>query len=109
MRFKIYFNEQLQNLDINCLADTFSDTILPEDVNQHVYFPIPNDLQKEIKDNLMPLLDDGSASELRDILEQIKNLTDRRRDVINELRVKLNPQIIEKCQQFKEDNAEYFI
>lgn len=109
MRFKIYFDEQTQSLDINCLTDNYTDTILPEDPAQHVHFPIPNDLQKEMKASLMALLDENTTRELREVLEGIKALTDKRRDIVNDLRVKLNPLIIDKCQKFKEDNAEFFI
>lgn len=109
MRFKIFFNEQKQQLDINCLNDQHTDTILPKDPNQHLYYPIPNELKMEIKKELMPILDDESAQEYNAITEEIKALTDKRRDMINDLRTKLNPMIMAKCEKFKLDNAEYFI
>ena len=109
MRFKIFFNEQSCKLDINCLNDSHTDTILPTDPAQHVYFPIPNELAKEIKEELLPLLDGGLAEKYQAITDQIKELTDKRRDMINELRMELNPKIMETCKAFKEENAEYFI
>lgn len=109
MRFKLYFNEQKQELDINCLKDTHSDTILPTDVSQHVYFPIPNDLLKEVHDYLVPLIDDTVSEEYIQIQETIKALNDRKRDLINDLREKINPKIMAKCETFKNENAEHFI
>lgn len=109
MRFKIFFSEQKQELDINCLNDSNSDKILPENVSQHVYYPIPNELKSEIKHELMQLLDDESAIEYNQVTEDIRALTDKRRAMINELRMKLNPKIIQLCDKFKEENAEYFI
>lgn len=109
MRFKIFFNESSQYLDINCLNDAHTDKILPENPSQHVYFPIPNDLRNEIKAELLQILNDESAKEYHQITEDIKALTDKRRDMINDLRIKLNPKIIEICEKFKEENAEYFI
>lgn len=109
MRFKLYFNEQKQELDINCLKDTHSDTILPDDVSQHVYFPIPNDLREEIHKQLKPLITDTVSEEYIKIQEAIKSLNDRKRELINELRVSINPKIMKRCEQFKRDNAEHFI
>ena len=109
MRFKLYFNEQTQALDINCLKDTHSDTILPTDPEQHVYFPIPNDLLKEVHDYLVPLIEDTVSEEYLQIQETIKALNDRKRNLINDLRVKINPKIMAKCETFKDEHAEYFI
>lgn len=109
MRFKLYFNEQTQNLDINCLKDTHTDTILPTDVSQHVYFPIPNELHEEIHKILTPLITDTVSEEYIQIQEAIKALNDRKRDLINDLREKINPKIISTCEKFKQENAEHFI
>jgi hypothetical protein len=109
MRFKIFFNEQKQTLDINCLNDQYSDTILPTDPAQHLYFPIPNELASDIKKELMPLLEGKEARMYHDITEEIRALTDRRREMINELRMELNPKVMEVCEKFKVENAEYFI
>jgi predicted alternative tryptophan synthase beta-subunit len=109
MRFKLYFNEQKQELDINCLKDTHSDTILPDDVSQHVYFPIPNEMREEIHEYLKPLIDDTVSEEYLQIQETIKALNDRKREMINDLRAKINPKIMAKCETFKNENAEHFI
>lgn len=109
MRFKIFFNEKSQSLDINCLTDSFTDTILPEDPSQHVYFPIPNEMKDQVKTYLMPIISEEIDAEYQAITDEIQALTDKRREMVNKLRAKLNPQIIDKCQEFKEENAEYFI
>jgi predicted alternative tryptophan synthase beta-subunit len=109
MRFKLYFNEQQQTLDINCLKDTHSDTILPDDVSQHVYFPIPNELRNEIHKLLTPLITDTISEEYIQIQETIKALNDKKRELINDLRAKINPKIMAKCEQFRQENAEHFI
>lgn len=109
MRFKLYFNEQTQTLDINCLKDTHSDTILPTDPEQHVYFPIPNELISEMHKHLVPLIEDTVSEEYLQIQETIKALNDRKRAMINDLRTKINPKIIAKCEKFKDEHAEYFI
>jgi hypothetical protein len=110
MRFKLFFNEKEQKLDFNCLTDSNTDIILPENPEQHVYYPIPNDLQREMKAALMPLIEDENISqEIADLQVEIKNILEKRRQLIYDLRMKLNPSIIEVCKQFKEDNAEYFI
>lgn len=109
MRFKIFFDEKTNKLDINCLPDTNVDIILPENPSQHVYYPIPKDLSNVVHEYLLPLLDDEAAQEYAQITEDIKALTDRRREMINELRTLLNPKIIEKCEDFRIDHAEHFI
>jgi hypothetical protein len=109
MRFKLYFNEQKQELDINCLKDTHSDTILPEDPTQHVFFPIPNEMLNDIHAYLKPLIEDTVSQEYLQIQETIKALNDRKREMINDLRTKINPKIMSKCEQFKNENAEHFI
>lgn len=109
MRFKLYFNEQKQELDINCLKDEHSDIILPEDPSQHVYFPIPNDMRDEIHKQLTPLITDTVSEEYLQIQEAIKALNDRKRELIDTLRVQINPKIMERCKKFKDENAEHFI
>lgn len=109
MRFKLFFNEQTQALDINCLKDTHSDVILPTDPAQHVYFPIPNELLGEVHKYLLPLIEDTVSEEHLQIQETIKALNDRKREMINDLRLKINPKIMAKCETFKDEHAEYFI
>lgn len=109
MRFKLYFNEQQQALDINCLKDEHADTILPEDPAQHVYFPIPNEFRNDIHKMLVPLIDDTVSEEYIQLQASIKELNDKKRELINELRMKINPKIMAKCEKFKEENAEHFI
>jgi len=101
MRFKIYYNQETEQMDFNCLKDKFTDVILPEDPNQHVYFPIPDELQNKIREELLSLFSEKDSEEIQ--------LSSKRKELVNNLRVKLNPKIIEKCKEFREDNAEYFI
>lgn len=109
MRFKLHFNEERQKLEINCLNDNAGDIIIPEDVSQHIHYPIPNDLKKNIKKTLDELLQASYTQEFIDIDKQIKDLTNHRRAMMNKFRAELNPQIIEKCKSFRLDNAEHFI
>ena len=109
MRFKIFFNEEKKALDINCLQDSHSDTILPTNTDQHVYFPIPNELSKEIKEEMMKILDGKRSEEYNAITDEISKLSQRRKEMVTSLREELNPKIIEVCERFKEANAEYFI
>jgi hypothetical protein len=109
MRFKLYFNEQKQALDINCLKDEHADTILPTDPAQHVYFPIPNEFKDDVHKMLVPLIEDTVSEEYLEIQEAIKAMNDKKRELINELRMKINPKIMSKCEQFKNENAEHFI
>jgi len=109
MRFKIYYNEKSNKLDINCLRDTYTDIILPENADQHVYFPIPGDMQKDIKAYLMPILSEEEATEIEKIRQEIEALNLKRKDFIEALRVKYNPVIIEKCEEFRLQNSEWFI
>lgn len=109
MRFKLHFDDQKQTIEINCLNDSNADIIIPEDTSQPVYFPIPNEMNAEIKKYLMKLVDDEMANEFKELSREIKNLTDKRRQMVNDLRAKINPLIVEECRKFRDDYAEHFI
>lgn len=110
MRFKLFFNEQKNKLEINCLNDNKNkDIILPDDPEQHLYFPIPNTMKKDISAKLETLISDEVSAEFIALGNEIKALTDRRREMVNELRKKINPEIMEKCEEFRAENAEHFI
>lgn len=109
MRFKLFYNEQKETLDINCLPDSFNDIILPDNVEQHVYYPIPKELGKQIKTEMMELIDQEDGAAIEEIRQQMLGLVQARKDLVNRLREKYNPLIMEKCKQFRDDNAEYFI
>lgn len=109
MRFKLHFNEERQKLEVNCLNDKAGDIIIPEDVNQHIHYPIPSDLKTRIKKSLDELLLDSYTQEFINIDKQIKDLTNHRREMMNKIRQEVNPKIIEKCKSFRMDNAELFI
>ena len=109
MRFKLFYNENECRLDINCLGDNFTDVILPENLDQHVYFPIPSDLAKEIQKDLLAMIEEDDSIELEEFRQQMMAIVEERKKLVHKLRAKYNPMIIEKCKEFREENAEYFI
>lgn len=109
MRFKVFYDEKLAKFEVNCLKDDFNDIKLPDNPNDHVYYPIPNDMQNIIKKDLTKLLDQEKAKEFKQIVDDIKKLTDKQRELIYEIREELNPKIMDICENFKDEHAEYFI
>lgn len=109
MRFKIFFNELSQSLDVNCLCGPSSEVFLPENTAQHVLYPIPNELTLEIREYLRQVLDQSISEEFNAIDASIKELQQKRRQLIDEARAKMNPKIIEHCEKFKADHPELFI
>lgn len=109
MRFKIFFNEPKGALDVMCLKDDSNEIILPENTNQHVYYPIPAELMKEIHDDLLSLLDQSITDELNAIGAAINDLHQKRNTMVDGVRAKLNPSIIERCENFKLTHPEHFI
>jgi hypothetical protein len=109
MRFKVFFNELTQSLDINCLCGVDSEVFLPENTAQHVLYPIPNELALDIREYLRGMLDQSISQEFKRIDATIKELQQQRRQLIDEARVKMNPTIIEYCEKFKIDHPEFFI
>jgi ubiquinone biosynthesis protein COQ9 len=109
MRFKVFFNELTQSLDINCLCGADSEVFLPENTAQHVLYPIPNELALDIREYLQGMLDQSISQEFKRIDVTIKELQQQRRQLIDEARVKMNPTIIEYCEKFKIDHPEFFI
>jgi hypothetical protein len=83
--------------------------ILPDNLDQHVYFPIPRELTPQIKDHMSNLIDDRYTKELEAIRQQMIDLHEKRQSLIYELREKYNAKIIEECEKFKDENAEHFI
>ena len=94
---------------MNCLKDDTNEIILPENTNQHVFYPIPSVLTKEIHDDLLSLLDQSITDEFNAIDASIKELQQKRKAMIDGVRAKLNPSIIERCENFKLNHPEYFI
>lgn len=109
MRFKIFFNELTQSLDVNCLSGPSSEVFLPENTAQHVLYPIPNELTLDIREYLQGMLDQSISQEFKNIDASIKELQQRRRQLIDEARTKMNPKIIEYCEKFKIEHPELFI
>ena len=109
MRFKIFFNELTQSLDVNCLSGHASEVFLPENTAQHVLYPIPSELALDIREYLRAVLDQSISQEFKRIDASIKELQQQRRQLIDEARAKMNPKIIEHCEKFKADHPELFI
>jgi hypothetical protein len=109
MRFKIFFNELKQSLDVNCLCGPSSEVFLPENPAQHVLYPIPNELALDIREYLHGMLEQSISQEFKRIDASIKELQQQRRELIDKARVKMNPAIIEHCEKFKAEHPELFI
>lgn len=109
MRFKIFFNELTQSLDVNCLCGKDSEVFLPENTAQHVLYPIPSELALDIREYLQGMLDQSISQEFKNIDASIKELQQQRRELIDKARTKMNPAIIEHCEKFKTDHPELFI
>jgi hypothetical protein len=109
MRFKIFFNELTQSLDINCLCGPSSEVFLPENTMQHVLYPIPSELALDIREYLRAMLDQSISQEFKRIDASIKELQQQRRQLLDDVRLKMNPTIIEYCEKFKAEHPELFI
>lgn len=109
MHFKVVYNYFIDSLDINCLPDNNSDIILPENTDQHVYFPIPSDLKNKIKSEMNKIIPKEKSDEFSNLVKDIHILEKMRKEKISEIRKNINPEIIKVCKQFREDNAEEFI
>lgn len=109
MRFKIFFNELKQSLDVSCLRSACTAVWIPENTAQHVLYPIPDELAPNILEYLQGMLDQSISDEFKNIDASIKELQQKRSKLINEARAKMNPTIIEYCEKFKIDHPELFI
>ena len=109
MRFKIVFNDVQKVMDINCMNDDSKDIIFPTNPEQHLHYPVPLELSGKVKSELMPVLSEDMSKAFIDLDKEIKNLTDRRREMMNNMRKELNPKLLLALEKFKADNAEYFI
>jgi len=109
MRFKIYFNEAQNKIDVNCLKDEHCDVIIPENLDQHLHYPIPNNLDQEIREYIVKDIDQEYSQMFIDLMNDARELQTRRKNLMQEIRTKYNPLIIEKCNSFKEEHAEHFI
>lgn len=109
MHFKVVFNPVDCLLDINCLKDKNEDTFIPENPDQHVYFPIPIKLKDKLKKELMKLINSEEEQEFVKMIKDINELDNKRKEKISQIRTRINPEIIKVCKKFREDNAEEFI
>jgi len=109
MRFKIIFDEATRKIVVNCLKDKNEDIILPENPEQHVYFPFPPMFFNKVNKAVQSVISEEDNEEFIQIMNDIQALNQKRRDKLNEIRTRLNPEIMKACEQFKLDNAEEFI
>lgn len=109
MRFKVIFDEKTKSLEINAIPDGFSDIILPENVDQHVQFPIPDDAYSIFYKQLRTLITEQDTQHFKDLQDNLEQIQTSKRLAMQKLRTELNPKIIELCVDFKENNPEYFI
>ena len=109
MRFKVFYNEKINEIDISCLKDKNKSIILPEALDQHVSYPIPKDMEKIIKKELFELIDKKETEKYLAITGEIQELQNKRKNMIEELRAELNPKILKTCEGLKERFPEYYI
>ena len=109
MRFKIFYNETAKALDINCISNKSSEIVIPEDLNQHVYYPLPADVEKHAKKHLMDLLTVEETEVFQKLLEDISELQRLRKEKLNEIRERLNPEIIRRCEDLRLLYPEFYI
>lgn len=109
MRFKLYYNEATNELDFNCLKDNNTDIILPDNPDQHIYYPVPDELRDDIHTELLTLIDQEIAEQFSEINDEVQELMTKRRVLMSKIRKQINPLVMKKLLDFKEDNAEYFI
>ena len=109
MRFKVFYKEVLKKIMISVLKDDSNDKILPQNLDQHVYFPIPDKLLKKVDKEIQNIInvEDIECIERIDIEQEA--LIQKRKDTIKEMRKKYNPQIMKFCEEYRENNAELFI
>jgi len=109
MRFKLFFSEVSKTITINVLKDSGVDIILPENLDQHLYYPIPNEMQQEVLKSIQKIIKDEDTKCLIQMEDDITVAIKKRAEAINSMRKKYNPKIMEFCQEFKMKNPEWFI
>lgn len=111
MRFKVIFMENTNKFKVNVLIDSSTEIILPENPDQHVFYPIPAQGRDEIAEKIETLLSEYSDEQERliQIFNDIKVLHDEKRTLITELRRKINPEIFNICEEFRNEYPEYFL
>ena len=108
MRFKLFYEEN--RIKINVLTDNSSDTILPENLDQHVYYPIPNEFIKQVQTSIQDILSvEDSTTTIQEIDCQMAKLIQKRKDALVNMKKKYNPKIMEFCEEYKINNPEWFI
>lgn len=109
MRFKLVNDDNEGLIKINVLIDKTSQTIIPEDTDQHLYFPIPNKLKNDVLKKINNIIDKEDSYCIKQIDKKINNLIKERKKILNEMREKYNPKIHNFCKEYKMDNSEWFI
>ncbi len=109
MRFKVFYDEKINSIKINVLIDMSTDIILPENLDQSLHYPIPNELKKEIQKTVQNLIEEEDSQCIGNIDKDIANLVEKRKDTIKEMRKKYNPKIMKYCEDYKINFPEWFI
>ena len=123
MKFKIYFNEQVKEMQISFINDSYNDVILPKNTHQHIYFPIPKELQSRVRGKLKNIVPQDFVKDFLQIQEDIKLLNKKspnimeklrilqqtRNDLIHSIRKEYNPKIMKALKQFQLDFAEFYL
>lgn len=106
MKFKIFYEHKLSKFKTSIISDECPDIILPKDVTQHVYFPIPKTLIKKIQNIIRKEID----VELNVKFEHFKDVgLGDRLFMIQKIREEYNTKIMSICEKFELDHAEHFI
>jgi len=95
MKFKLIFDEKIKKLRINCLNSLTKQIQIPDNVSDHVHYPVPAKLIQETKRVVSELVPDELSDELIQITEQIQELSNKRQNIVKEYRKILNPKIIQ--------------
>jgi hypothetical protein len=101
MRFFIFTNDEFKNSGIRIYKDEYADMILPTNLIQPVYYPIPIKLLSKIKKYLK-----GTEEEIQRALSLI-DITNS--ESVDAVRIKYNSVIFDKCKEFRYENSEWFI
>lgn len=109
MKFKIFFNEQKRSMDIACTKDSNEDIIFPKNTDQHINYPIPQELQNKIKKKLQDKVPQEYAQDFIDLIEEKRIIDEKRNQKIKEIREKYNPEIFKALEEFKLEFVEFFL
>ncbi len=109
MRFKVFYDEKINSIKIGVLTDTSTEIILPENVDQSLHYPIPNEFKKEVQKTVQNLIDSDDSACIDRIDKDFADLVQKRKDTMKKMREKYNPLIMKFCEDYKMNFPEWFI